>query len=54
MDRARMYYAKRNQSEKDKSHMISLTWNLRNKTDEHMGRGGRKEREINHKRLIMI
>ena len=26
-----------NQSEKDKYHMISLMWNLRNKTDEHRG-----------------
>ena len=29
-------------------------WNLRNKTDEHLGRGGREEREANHKRLLMI
>ena len=26
------------QSEKDKYHMISLAWNLRNKADEHRGR----------------
>ena len=26
------------QSEKDESHMSSLMWNLRNKTDGHMGR----------------
>ena len=36
------------ESEKDKYHMISFThtWNLRNKTDEHMGRRG-KRREGN-------
>jgi len=27
-------------SEKDKYHMISLIWNLRNKTDEHRGGEG--------------
>ena len=31
------------QSEKDKYHTISLMWNLRNKTDEHMGRVGKRE-----------
>ena len=34
--------------------MISLMWNLRNKTDEHMGSRGREERETNHKKLLMI
>ena len=29
------------QSEKDKYYMISLMWNLRNKTDEHKGREGK-------------
>ena len=29
------------QSEKNKYHMISLIWNLRNKTDERMGREGK-------------
>ena len=33
----------------DLTHM----WNLRNKTDEHMRRGG-EERETKHKRLLMI
>ena len=33
------------QSEKDKHHMISLMWNLRNKTDEY---GGKKS-EVNLK-----
>ena len=44
------------QSEKDKYHMISLVWNLRNKTYEHIGSGGkeREERERNHKRLLTI
>ena len=32
-----------NQSEKDKYYMISLTWNLRKETDEHMGRGIREK-----------
>ena len=40
MDGARVYYAKQNKSEKDKYHMISLMWNLRNKTDEHRQRVG--------------
>ena len=35
------YYAKRTKSEKDKYHVISLMWNLRNKTDEHMEREGK-------------
>ena len=29
------------QSEKDKYHMISLMWNLRNKTEDHRGREGK-------------
>ena len=29
------------QSEKDKYHMISLMWNLRNKTNEHRGVEGK-------------
>ena len=40
-----MNYAKGNKSEKDKYRMISLMWNLRNKTDEHGWWG-----EANHKR----
>ena len=39
------------QSEKDKYCMISLMWNLGNKTDEHRGRE-KKKREANHKRLL--
>lgn len=32
--------------------MISLMWNVRNKIDEYIGRGRkREEREANHKRL---
>ena len=31
-------------SEEDKYHIISLMWNLRNKTDEHMERGKKKDR----------
>ena len=29
-------------------------WNLRNKTDEHMGRGDKGKRETNDKRLLTI
>ena len=29
-------------------------WNLRNKTDEHMGSGEKKRKEGNHKRLLRI
>ena len=49
---ARGHYTKRNKSEKDKYHMISLMWNLRNKTDEHEGKKNKitkSERETNHK-----
>ena len=35
---ARVYYSKRNKSEKDKYHMISLLCNLRKKRDEHRER----------------
>ena len=31
--------SKISQSEKNKYHLISLMWNLRNKTDEHKGKG---------------
>lgn len=34
---ARVYYIKQNKSEKDKYHMISLMWDLRNEIDEHKG-----------------
>ena len=46
MDGARGYYmlSETSQSEKDKYHMISLMWNLRNKTNEQRGK---KERETN-------
>ena len=35
--------SKISQSEKNKYHLISLMWNLRNKTDEHMGVGKKRE-----------
>ena len=56
MDRARMYYAKQNKSIRERQIPYDIThmWNLRNKTDEHMGVGGRGERETNHKRLLTI
>ena len=50
--------SKISQSEKDKYHMISLMWNLRNTTDEHRGRGVKirikTERKANHKRLLTM
>ena len=38
MDGAREYNTKRNKSEKDKYHMISLICGLRNKTNEQRGK----------------
>ena len=38
MDGTTVYYAKLNKSEKDKYHIFTHMWNLRNKTDEHRGR----------------
>lgn len=35
---ARVYYAKRNKSEKDKYHMISLKYGNEETTDEHRGK----------------
>ena len=52
-----MYYAKQNQSEKDKYHMISLMQSLRNKIRGHKQREGKirkTKRETNHKRLLTI
>ena len=44
------------QSEKDRHHMFSLMWNLRNLTEDHGGKGREKnsfKREGgNHKRLL--
>jgi len=34
---ARVYCVKGKKSEKDKYHIISLMWNVRNKTNEHRG-----------------
>ena len=34
--------------------MISLMWNLRNQTDEHMGRWGEGESKTNYKRLLTV
>ena len=45
-----MYSAKQNKSEKEKYHMISLTWNLRNEINEH--REEKKDKPRN--RLISI
>ena len=52
MDGAREYDAKRNMSEKDKQHMISLRWNLRNKTNEHRGKKRERERDKPRNRLL--
>ena len=50
MDGAKEYNAKWNKSEEDKYHMISLMWNLRNKTNEQ-----RKKRQKQTKnRLLTI
>ena len=51
-----MYYAKRNKSIRQRQIPYDFThmWNLRNKTDEHRGRGKKGEREGNHKRLLTI
>ena len=57
VDGARVYYVKQNKSSRERQIPYDCThmWNLRNKTDEHMGTGwGREERETNHKRLIMM
>ena len=45
MDTAREYNAKQNKSEKDKYHIISLMWNLRNKQRE------KNERETNQETI---
>ena len=46
--------SKISQSEKEIPYDFTHMWNLRNKADEHMGRGGgeRGERGTNHKRLL--
>ena len=41
MDETRVYYAKQNKSEKDKYHVVSLTWNLRVK-QMNIGEGKEK------------
>lgn len=38
-------------SQRDKYHMITHTWNLRSKTDDHVGGG---KRETNPKRLLRM
>ena len=43
--------AKQNKSEKDKYHMMSLMWNLRNKTNEQREK---REREKPRNRLLTI
>ena len=46
------------QSEKDRYHVFTHMWNLRNLTEDHGGREGEKNsykqrgREANHKRLL--
>ena len=43
---ARMYYAKQNKPIRERQRPYDFThvWNLRNKTDEHMGKGKKEER----------
>ena len=43
MEPAGIKLSKISQSEKDKYHMISLIWNLRNKTEDHRGREGKNK-----------
>jgi len=45
MARAREYNAKQNKSEKDKYHMISLMWNLWNKTNEQRDKKRRQTKK---------
>ena len=47
MDRARVYYAKQNQSGRERQMPYDFThlWNLRHKTDGHMG-GGKRGKQI--------
>ena len=56
-DGARMYYVKWNKSGRLRQIPYDFThmWSLRKKTDEHMGRGKKREREkeTNHRRLFM-
>ena len=44
MDLECIMLSKVSQTQKDKYRMISLMWNLRNKTDEHTGRDDGEER----------
>ena len=46
MDETREYYVKRNKSGKERQIPYDFLgmWNLRNTTDEHMGRGTKRER----------
>ena len=45
VDEARVYYAKQNKSVKKRQiPYLTHIWNLRNKTDEHIGREERRER----------
>ena len=49
-----MYYAEKNMPVRERQvpYGFSHMWNLRSKTDEHMGEGKKRERETNHKRLL--
>ena len=48
-----MYYAEPNKLVRERQTPYDFThmYNLKNRTDEHRGRG-KKEREANHKRLL--
>ena len=50
MELACIMLSKISQPQKDK-YDFTHTWNLRNKTDEHMGRGEKGEMEVNRRRL---
>ena len=55
MNGGRLYYAKRNKSVREIPipYDFTLMWNLRKKTEQHRRRG-KKEREANHKRFLII
>ena len=53
MDGARGYNAKRNKSQKDKYHEISLMWNLRNNTSKGKKNRQSKKQTLNYRELMV-
>ena len=55
MDGARVYYAKRNKSVRERQlYDFTHMWNLGNKTDGHTGREKERERKANRHRLFFL